>query len=1243
MINLPIKPTNSRFTDKQWQSIYDSGDNILISASAGSGKTTVLVERVIQKIKSGVHVDELLIVTYTEAASKEMKQRIQQAIQQAITSESDSEQRKHLALQLSLLPTATISTLHSFCLRVIQKYYYLIHIDPVFRMMTDETEILLLKEDVWDELREELYGEKSDIFYQLTANFSNDRNDYGFMELIFSIHLFASANPDPFLWLDNLVNNYNQDVPLVEMTLYKEYMKKNIIDSLMLSKTSLDQLIKDIEGEPEFAKTLSVLKGDQELVLELLKLLENDQLDLFYSTISHVKFATIRGPSKKTAPDSVMEEYAEVKKKRDKIKLNVQEVKKRYFKQSPEDMVRLMKESKPLVEELIKVTKRFMLAFKKEKDKRHVLDFNDLEHLTLEVLRAKGKDGWQESEASTYYRSKFSEVLVDEYQDINRLQESILYWLRQVQSENGNLFMVGDVKQSIYAFRLADPTLFIEKYEKYATEDDGRRIILAENFRSRNTVLDFTNLVFEQLMDRELGQINYDESAALITGNNSYPESDLHDTEILIYEKDVKEVAEDELDLTFKIEGKTEGELRIVAEKIQQLIKEKFPIYDKKENSTRPIEYSDIVLLSPTKKNNLEILDLFKSYEIPVMVNDTQNYFQATEIRLMMSLLQLIDNPYQDIPMAAVLRSPIIGIKENDMVDLKMYNTNGYYYDAIQVYLKEGNTSTELYQKIKHFNDDFTYWRELSRRKRLVDLIWKIYQDTDLLNYVAGMPSGEQRQANLHALYNRATAYEEMSFKGLFQFVRFIEKMQVKNKDLAEAASQIQDIDCVRVMTIHASKGLEFPVVFLLDMTKQFNLMELNQQSYIFDENLGIGIKYLDQEERLKYDTLPYNVIREHKRKKMLAEEMRKLYVGLTRAEEKLYLVGTYKNKEDMFKKWSDGVNTDTLVLPTASRLSKKTLMDWVGMTLIRHSALQKAYPEIQIDFLRGLKETCDTFSITFFTANDLIVKETSMTEILEQTDNTSKPKPQLLKKIVNRLDYSYPEKDATKTASYQSVSEVKRLFDDPDVKELPVIHSLEGANRLIKTEASQPKFLSSEKKITAAEVGSAVHLVMQLLSLEKKPTSTDIKKLINNLASRGVIKEEVAKRIRISMIANFFATDFGKYLVSHAKEVSREQPFSLLLPAADLYEDYETKYSDTVLIHGIIDGFIETPTELILYDFKTDYLPAKASDEQVEEVVNRYKGQMRMYKKALEEVKQRPVTQMKLVLLQVSKIIDIE
>lgn len=1250
--NIPLKPPHELFTDNQWQAIFDGGQNILVSASAGSGKTTVLVRRVIEKIKGGTDIDRLLVVTYTEAAAREMKERIQTELQKALAQETDPQQKQHFVRQLSLLPTANISTLHSFCLSVIRRFYYLIDMDPVFRLLTDETEMLLLKEDVWDTLREQLYEKEEEAFYQLTSNFSNDRTDDGLTKLIFSLYEFAKANPDPEEWLLKLPNAYQIDGDIGESSLYQDTLKPPVIESLQLTIQRYEKMYDLSQGQEKMEKIAALAQNELEWTRQFEQKLAENELEAAYQlteTLAFDRFPTVRVPELK-------EDVEHIKALREQNKKTLKEITASLFTLSPEKMKEIMERAAVLVRNMAEVGGQFMADYGKEKLRKGLVDFNDLEHFTLNILSEHTDGQWLATEASAYYRSKFDEVLVDEYQDINRLQESILFWLRRPETTEGNLFMVGDVKQSIYSFRLADPSLFIEKYTKYGNQEDGKRIVLAENFRSRRNVLDFTNLVFEQLMDEQVGQIPYDKDAQLVNGFQQFLEAADYTTEILIYEKKKEADPEEDFPLAaeLQIEDKTEGELHMTALKIRELVDSGYLIYDKKLKENRPVRYQDIVLLTPTKKNNLTILEIFKRFDIPLQVNDAQNYFQATEIRTMISLLQLIDNPYQDIPLAAVLRSPIVGLKETELVNVRLAKKEGLYYEAFLAFnqLKEASKEQKTIAKTLAFADKLARWRELARRASLSELIWKIYQDTAYLDYVGGMPAGQQRQANLYALVDRAANYEKTSFRGLFQFIRFIEKMQEKDKDLAEPVI-LEDENAVRVMTIHASKGLEFPVVFLLDMTKEFNLSDLKERS-IFDDRLGAGIRFLDEETRILYDTLPYLALKQIKMNKLLSEEMRKLYVGLTRAEQKLFLVGSYKDREAAWKEWGKAKDVEAVVLPQESRLQgKSSLMNWIGMTLIRHRDAEKVNEFYQTANVAAVENHPGRFTFSFM---DDQLMETSFSK-LQQTTKQEQPSEHqggkenqtLLTRGLKILNYDYPYQLAAQTTSYQSVSEIKRIFEDPDdrsigkleIGESQVRNTQRIVHRMTSQELSRPSFLQEVQQPASVEVGTATHYLLQLIDLTKEPTLESLQELLHELISQGLIVEKTGSRIDLTKILDFFQSELGQMLLKYPEQVKREQPFSMLLDAEEIIKDYPEKADDELLIHGIIDGYIELEEECVLFDYKTDYVRNINDPAELEKIVKRYRGQLKLYQEALSLTISKPVSHVYMVLLRAEMIID--
>lgn len=1250
MKTLPIKPENSRFTDDQWQAVYDGGTNLLVSASAGSGKTTVLVERVIEKIKVGTNVDELLIVTYTDAAAREMKERIQAALQEAVTGESLAEQKRHLVRQIPLLSQASISTIHSFCLQVIRRYYYLIDLDPVFRLLTDDTEIVLLQEDVWNEVREELYGEDDSLFKTLTSTYSNDRTDAGLQDLIFSLFEFSRANPNPEMWLEHLSDLYQVDSEsFLTSPLYLDLVKPQVMDILVGLEEQYGFAVSIGESSDELAKSLEILQTEHGHVRELIHLLEIDNIDALYNMLQTFSFARWKGAGTKAEP-VVKEAGNEMKDIRNQCKKRYEEMQKAYFASSPEQQFQLMQQTVPLIDEMARVTQLFTEAYTAKKRERNLLDFNDLEHLTLNILAHFEEGKWNPSEASTHYREKFAEVMVDEYQDINQLQENILYWLTEKESQPGNFFMVGDVKQSIYSFRLADPGLFLQKYEAYGQEKGGERIILADNFRSRGEVLNFINLLFIQLMDKSVGQMEYDEAAKLVQGFTAFPESNNHQTEVLIYEKEMEENPEDEFD-EFGIETKTEGELMVVGQKIKEMIEAEFPIYDKKKKANRPLRYSDIVLLTPTKKNNATIQALFKQLEIPLLVNDTQNYFQTTEITIMMSLLKIIDNPYQDIPLAGVLRSPLVGLNEREMAYIRVTKKTGDYYDAVLHFYrhypgdsKPTRFTDHLFEKLHTFLERFDKWREIARRESIVTLIWTIYQETNFLDYVGGMASGRQRKANLHALYERAASYEQTSFKGLFQFVRFIEKMQQKDKDLAEPTAISEDENTVRIMTIHASKGLEFPVVFVLDLTKQFNLSDI-RNGYVFHEQLGVGTEYKDLDKRIRYTTLPETALKEEKKKKLLAEEMRKLYVALTRAEEKLFLVGSYKNEEAAWKEWGTVSSHQATVLPNDLRLKAKSLMHWIGMSIVRHPDSENDH--LHVTARNGeVQQHAGRFKVQFvnekelFEHNDQLETAVDAGKWLDELEEAPNVKidatlQEDFEAVKDLLEHRYAHQAATHTTSYQSVSEIKRLFEEPHEGQLVKIDVNEprNQNRYTEDHLKRPAFLAETTAPTSVEIGTATHLVMQSMDLSKEPTIERVSEVIEELVDKGLLLEEAAMRIEKEKIVAFFETDLGQQLIQQPDLVKREKPFSLLLDAATIFTDMDGSAEDKILIHGIIDGYIEYPNEVILFDYKTDKL-SRFKEKAHDEMLKKYRGQLMLYKAALQSSLAKPVTAAYLCLL---------
>ncbi|AKP64578.1 ATP-dependent exoDNAse (exonuclease V) beta subunit [Levilactobacillus koreensis JCM 16448] len=1234
------------FTPSQDQAIHQTGNNLLVSASAGSGKTRVLVQRVIEHLKSGMGIDEILIVTFTKAAAAEMRDRIQTALRQELAANQGNSDRQAFYLrQLNQLPVADISTLDAFCLRILQHYYYVIDLDPVFRLLADETENALLRDEVWSDLREQLYADdKSGLFARLTENFSGDRSDDGLAELVQQTYTFANATPDPVAWLTALPKPYQLDSDqLTQTTFYQQKLAPLFtaqLQQIQADLTSAEQLATNNSLEKQAAHLQTVLASLQG-VLNLVSSGSWNDLRAAVQDFTWGRMPSIR----KTNEDYPV--YNELKTTYyDPARKQLDALKKTYLIQSEKQAMTTIEKSGELVGKLARVVIGFRKAYRAEKQRRHVLDFADIEHAALEILAS---DTEQSRHVAAQLRDQYAEIMIDEYQDTNGLQEAILTAIAEP-APKGNLFMVGDVKQSIYRFRQADPTLFMGKTDRYAVDENaGQLITLAENFRSMKNVDDFTNLIFKQLMDRELGEIAYTGSAQLKFGATYYPEDVESTAELLVY---LTEGAEENqngepMDERFQVDDKHQGEVLMTGKKIQELIAAKTPIYDREKKQVRPMAYRDINLLTPTRTNNLIITDELRRMGIPIVVNDAQNYFKTTEIQIMMSLLRIIDNPYQDIPLAAVLRSPIVGLNENELALLRINQKTGDYYQALLHFQQTFATGTSsemqqrVHEKIGHFLEQLQTFRDIAQQNELVTLIWRIYQETGFLDYVGGMPAGEQRQANLHALYERAQSYEKSSFKGLFQFVRFVERLQERDADLAGAPVQTAE-NAVSVMTIHGSKGLEFPVVFIMDASHQFNRQD-QQGNYVMSGKTGIGIDYLDTESRIKAPSLQKLVTAQAISRASLAEEMRKLYVALTRAESRLYIVGSHKSQDEALSAWEQAYQSPDLVLNATLR-EKNTLanyLDWIGMCLIRDPRFDSEL-RTESSAFSGLAGDPAKFKVSFETAADIEPEQNVGEAAADWLQTASRTAEEVADTAVSGeqikaiMDFQYPHQAATETTAYQSVSEAKRLFEDPDntkIGEYQPTERGQAGRRFVTHDFARPEFLQTVREPLPTEIGSATHLVLQQLDVTSAPTEESVQSLIDQLVADQVLSAEVAQRVQPELILRFFASDLGQKILAAPDQLHREVPFSLLMPARSLFRDFKEMESQ-VLVHGIVDGYLLTPTGVVLFDYKTDHVNSRDVAKSEAKLLERYGGQVNLYATALKQMTGQPIIAQYLYLL---------
>ncbi|WP_456271859.1 helicase-exonuclease AddAB subunit AddA [Bacillus sp. AK031] len=1232
--NVPVKPENVTWTDDQWKAIWAKDRDILVAAAAGSGKTAVLVERIIQKIlakEDGIDVDELLVVTFTNASAAEMRHRIGEALEKAISADPGS---YHLRKQLSLLNRASISTLHSFCLEVIRKYYYLIDIDPGFRIL-DDTEGELLRDEVLDELFEEEYGkENNDAFYKLVDTFTNDRSDAALQDMIRKLYDFSRSHPDPDAWLGELVKMYEvEEEDSIDDLPFIEALKFDISLSLKGAE-SLFQQAYEMAKEPGGPSPRAENFLDDLAVTERLATAFQASWSEGHSQFQNLKFSRLK-PCKGDEYDAELVE--EAKGLRDKGKKMIEKLAEDFFMRKPETYLRDMKKMRGTVESLVEAVRGFSKKFNDLKNEKGVVDFADLEHFCLEILndREAAEDkGLKPSFAALEYRKQFKEVLVDEYQDTNLVQESILGLVTADGESTGNLFMVGDVKQSIYRFRLAEPNLFLGKYNRFTVSglEAGMKIDLSRNFRSRREVLEGTNYLFKQIMGVNVGDIEYDSEALLVKGA-TYPEDEKYPIEVAIIDQsddeapasgnpsDNEGILYDEGDLE-----KSVIEARYMARKVKELISEGREIYDPKAGRYRTLQYRDIVILLRSMPWAPEIMEEFKKHGIPIYANLSSGYFEATEVAIMLSLLKVIDNPYQDIPLVSVLRSPIVGLDEEGLAEVRIHSKSGTFYEAVQKYIgKEsgGVSNEEVHEKLSRFLSDLTVWRTKARQGALAELVWQLYRDTRFYDFAGGMPGGKQRQANLRALYDRARQYEETSFRGLFRFLRFIDRMRERGDDLGAARALSEQEDVVRMMTIHSSKGLEFPIVFVAGLSRQFNLMDLNQ-AYLLDKEYGFSSKYLDPEKRISYPSLPQLAFKRKKRLETIAEEMRVLYVALTRAKEKLYLLGTVKDAEKAMKQWKSALRHQDWLLPDFERAKAMSFMDWIGPALVRHQdcahlnqgAAIPAFVSPEINSHPSCWKL-DIYPKSYF----LMLGDEDGAEENEWQEKVKEGLPvekesMDKEEITERLNWNYPYAEASVLPSKQSVSEIKRMFEISDEAS-----SDRMVRKIQKPIFRRPKFLQS-KKLTPAEIGTAMHMVMQHISFSEMPDEGSLQQLLEDLQHKELLTKEQAASIDASNILAFFRSDIGSRVLN-AAEVHREVPFSMAVPVNEI-DPSAASDSETVLVQGIIDLIFKDEKGLVLVDYKTDSIHDRYKggfDEARPILRDRYRVQVGLYTNAVERI----------------------
>lgn len=1206
-LNIPEKPVNTLWTDDQWKAIQANGNNILVAAAAGSGKTAVLVTRIIEKLvdeTGNLNVDELLIVTFTNASAVEMKYRIGKSLEEALSQNPDS---SHLKKQVALLNYASISTLHSFCLEIIRKHYFEADIDPNFRLI-EPIESSMIRDEVLEELLEKEYSiANNEAFFHLVESFTGDRTDAELHMLISKLYDFSRANPNPDLWLEQMVNFYDtKDINSITELPYFPIIKEDIELRINQAKSYLLNAIEYASENNGPAPYLETLENDLAQINTLSNISWTNWQDVKLR-VESMDFKRI--PSLKNKSDYDEEYVEETKRFRDAAKKEIKNVLVDWFSREETNYLADLEKMKPDIKTISELVKNFANNFFEEKQRRGVLDFNDLEHLALKILLKNDVP----SDVAKSYQKQFKEVLIDEYQDTNMVQETILLLVTNSEESKGNLFMVGDVKQSIYRFRLAEPTLFMTKYQEYQQngEGEGIRIDLSQNFRSRKEVLDATNFIFHQLMDKHVAEIDYDEAAELTLGAN-FPKSNHMATELLLIDMKSNE-NESEDELSPQELQKNQVEARAIATKIREMIDNKFPIYDKNLQQNRSIQYRDIVILSRAMTSAPDMEEAMKVQDIPFYASNNTGYFETTEVATMIALLKVIDNPYQDIPLAAVLRSPIVGLNEEELGQIRMAKKKGYFFDALLAY--KDITVSAAADRISDFITQLNNWRELSIRENLTALIWQIYQETNFYEFVGGLPGGKQRQANLRALYDRANQYEKTAFRGLFRFVRFVERLEVRGDDLGTAKTLGEKEDVVRMMTIHASKGLEFPVVIISGLSKKFNMRDIYSKT-LLDKDYGFASNYRDIEKMIVYPTIMQQAIKQKKSREMIAEEMRVLYVALTRAEEKLILTATVPDFEKTSKNWLQVSNQKETILPASIRAKAKCYLDWIGNTIIRHTSFKDLLCEERIQTL----PTEMKLQIEIKTKEKFLTTELEEHKVDNWLENVKAHEPVPVQsaykdEIERFMNYKYKDVAATEIRAKQSVTELKRQFSLQDSwSDTSILKEFQ------KVSLDRPKFLQ-QNKLSATEIGTAMHTLMQAVSLTYKPSEKDLTSLLQSMQEKDILTEAQIKAINIKQIMGFFDSPLGETVLQKSDQVKREVPFSYLLPVAKLYK--QSDLEEHVLIQGVVDSMIEEEDAITLIDYKTDKIEGRYANWEAAEkaMKERYQIQIKLYAEAIQAI----------------------
>lgn len=1193
------------WTNEQQAAIDSRGQTLLLSAAAGSGKTAVLVERIIRRLldkEYPIDITELLVVTFTKAAAAEMRDRIGTALMKALSETKDSRVER----QLALLPSAQISTLHAFCQHVIRKYFYTIDLDPAFSIAGEE-ELNLLRRQVLEDVFLSYYedDEKASILYPLADMFGSDRGDDILMDTVSRMYTYARSLAWPEHWLKEAARAYDVAPDAVIDDMVWSGPIKDAVRRILEEDARLyDGVLYHLRQREAFAPACDTFVAEQAALRQAAQARSWNDLSRFVRAIDFPRLKSLRKLS-----DDDKAVWERCKKVRDDVKKDViKTLQAVYFSATPEEWLDGMRAMKPIMDGLVTLTLDFAKAYGAAKKEKGWIDFSDLEHFCLQILLAPDASPEHPvpSAAAEELRSQYEEVFIDEYQDTNGVQELIT---RLVSGED-NRFMVGDIKQSIYRFRLADPTLFLEKYQSFSRDEKAvqRCIDLGRNFRSVPVVLDAVNAVFSRAMTAEAAGMDYGEREKLYAGRQA------PDDERWIggpVEVDIVPTPSDEED----DDGSTafEKECRFIAGRIGELLASG-RMAARKDGTLEPLSYRHIVVLLRSMAGKADVLiQALQEGGIPSYAEQSGGYFAAVEVQVMLALLRCIDNPEQDLAMAAVLRSPLVGLDETALAGVRLAG-DGTLWQNLPAFVASLPDGVDEKEDLQQFMTAFDSWRTYSRRHGVAELLQRLYDDTAYVDFVGAMPGGDVRQANLKALYDRARQYEEAGFRGLFRYLQLMDKMKEDGLDLAPAKVVREKEDVVRIMSIHKSKGLEFPVVFVADMGKAFNRRD-TQDQILFHNRLGIGLKQYDPEWRMSYPTLIWSGIAAQLRWEGTAEEERILYVAMTRARDQLILTGHSSHIDRDWQRWTSRLNP----------AQAKSYFDWV-----MPAALAPFGAKADADYARPGAARQDAVwqvriarAVPAGTVEEGAYDGEPRLEALRRGDLTGTPVPSWLDEQLS-WQYAYPQ--AVRTAAKFSVSEVKRRYQELHSDELQdeaalsvpaaaVIPTAPGEDDAF---AALPPWLAGEEAaVSGAQRGTALHKALQYITPAADQTTATLRREIDAFVRQGLLSREEAKLVYVPVLAAFCQSDIGRRM-AESPELHREYPFTVLLAGGDPLPETET--GEQILIQGVIDCLFREDDAWILVDYKSDRL------ETADAFRSRYAVQLALYKRAVEQITHRPV-----------------